>query len=212
MFEREWAVAMMREAALVQARSAEGAGPDAVARVGGSEAVSEFVEASRLSELTPRLLAAFTFLSGGVLLFSGATPAAEGRLALLNRIIPLGVIETSHFLGSLVGAALLLLSQGLARRLDADREPTSSPPSPPASNRRRSPVPGKPAATAAPAPPEEPPGVRPRFQGLRVMPQSGLSVKLECANSGVAVLPIRIAPAARRRCQITGSKSGTQCS
>ena len=73
----------------------------------------------QLSEqLSPRLLAAFTFLGGLVLLFSGATPAAEGRLNELGRIVPLGVIETSHFIGSLVGAALLLLSQGLARRLD----------------------------------------------------------------------------------------------
>jgi phosphatidylglycerol lysyltransferase len=73
----------------------------------------------QLSEqLSPRLLAAFTFLGGLVLLFSGATPAAEGRLTELGRMVPLGVIETSHFIGSLVGAALLLLSQGLARRLD----------------------------------------------------------------------------------------------
>jgi phosphatidylglycerol lysyltransferase len=69
--------------------------------------------------LTPRLLAFFTFLAGVVLLFSGATPAAADRLALLDRVVPLGVIEASHFAGSLVGAALLLLSQGLARRLDA---------------------------------------------------------------------------------------------
>ena len=61
----------------------------------------------------------FTFLGGVVLLFSGATPAAAGRLALLERVLPLGVIEASHFLGSVAGAALLLLSQGLARRLDA---------------------------------------------------------------------------------------------
>ena len=53
-----------------------------------------------------------------MLLFSGATPAAAGRLALLNRFLPLGVIESSHIIGSLAGAALLLLSQGLARRLD----------------------------------------------------------------------------------------------
>lgn len=70
-------------------------------------------------QLTPRVLAAFTFLSGVVLLFSGATPAAAGRLARLHRVLPFGVIETSHFIGSLVGVALLLLSQGLARRLDA---------------------------------------------------------------------------------------------
>ncbi len=37
----------------------------------------------RLSEqLTPRVLAIFTFLGGVVLLFSGATPAAEGRLRM----------------------------------------------------------------------------------------------------------------------------------
>ena len=37
----------------------------------------------------------------------------------------------------------------------------------------------QPLATAAPDPPDEPPAVRSRFHGLRVMPQSGLSVKLE---------------------------------
>ena len=70
-------------------------------------------------ELTPRALAALTFIAGVVLLFSGATPAAAGRLQLLERIVPLGVIEASHFLASIAGAALLILSQGLARRLDA---------------------------------------------------------------------------------------------
>src|SRR5690242_19166677 len=34
----------------------------------------------------------------------------------------------------------------------------------------------RPAATAAPAPPDEPPGVRPMFQGLQVTPCSGESV------------------------------------
>lgn len=70
-------------------------------------------------QITPRVLAGFTFLAGVVLLASGATPAAAGRLSLLNRVLPLGVIELSHFAGSVVGAGLLLLSQGLARRLDA---------------------------------------------------------------------------------------------
>jgi phosphatidylglycerol lysyltransferase len=69
--------------------------------------------------VVPCVLSVITFLSGTILLFSGATPAAAGRLTLLNRILPLGIIETSHFLGSLVGLALLLLAQGLARRLDA---------------------------------------------------------------------------------------------
>ena len=38
---------------------------------------------------------------------------------MLDRFVPLGVIETSHIIGSVIGAVLLLLSQGLARRLDA---------------------------------------------------------------------------------------------
>ena len=48
----------------------------------------------RLAEqVTPRLLAALTFAAGMVLLFSGATPAAEHRLALLHHLVPLGIIE-----------------------------------------------------------------------------------------------------------------------
>ncbi len=70
-------------------------------------------------QVTPRVLAAFAFLAGVVLLVSGATPATSGRLAFLNRVLPLELIEVSHFIGSVLGAVLLLLSQGLARRLDA---------------------------------------------------------------------------------------------
>ena len=70
-------------------------------------------------EWTPRALAVLTFLSGLVLLLSGATPAAAGRLDVLERWLPLGLIETSHFVGSIAGTVLLILSQGLARRLDA---------------------------------------------------------------------------------------------
>ena len=69
--------------------------------------------------VTPRVLAVVSFLSGCVLLWSGATPAAPGRLDLVSRILPLGVVEVSHFTGSIAGAGLLVLSQGLARRLDA---------------------------------------------------------------------------------------------
>jgi phosphatidylglycerol lysyltransferase len=74
----------------------------------------------RLTErLAPRALAIFTFLGGVVLLFSGATPVAPDRLAFLHRVLPLAIIETSHVVGSAAGAALLLLSHGLSRRLDA---------------------------------------------------------------------------------------------
>src|SRR5918998_6068190 len=57
----------------------------------------------------------------------------------------------------------------------------------------------RPAATAAAAPPLEPPGVFWRFHGLRVAPKTRLSVSGLQPNSGVLVLPSRIAPAARMR-------------
>ncbi|HKQ60959.1 MAG TPA: bifunctional lysylphosphatidylglycerol flippase/synthetase MprF [Candidatus Polarisedimenticolaceae bacterium] len=71
------------------------------------------------SLLAPRVLAAFTFLAGAVLLFSGATPAAPGRIEWLRGLLPLPVLEISHFVGSIVGAGLLLVSHGVWRRLDA---------------------------------------------------------------------------------------------
>ena len=37
--------------------------------------------------------------------------SAEHRLAMLQRVVPLGIIETSHVVGSVIGALLLLLSQ-----------------------------------------------------------------------------------------------------
>jgi phosphatidylglycerol lysyltransferase len=59
------------------------------------------------------------FMAGAVLLFSGATPAHGTRLVLLNYLIPLPLLELSHFIGSLAGMALLLLARGLQRRFDA---------------------------------------------------------------------------------------------
>ena len=71
------------------------------------------------SALIPQLLAATTLVGGAILLFSGATPALSGRLLWLKDILPLPLIELSHFLGSLAGVCLLLLARGLQRRLDA---------------------------------------------------------------------------------------------
>jgi len=66
-----------------------------------------------------------------------------------------------------------------------------------------------PAATAAPAPPLLPPGVLSRFQGLRVIPQSGESVAPFHPNSGKVVLPTRMAPAAFNRSTSGASSPGT---
>jgi len=67
--------------------------------------------------LAPRILSLFTFMAGLLLLVSGATPAAHGRLHWLSSLFPLGLFEASHFVGSIVGVALLLLAQAIARRI-----------------------------------------------------------------------------------------------
>jgi phosphatidylglycerol lysyltransferase len=54
-----------------------------------------------------------------VLLFSGATAVLPGRLELLSDLLPLPVLEVSHFLSSVIGMSLLILARGLQRRLDA---------------------------------------------------------------------------------------------
>lgn len=71
-----------------------------------------------ISALTPRILAACTFLTGTVLLVSGATPSVPNRLEWLDALIPLPVVETSHFLASVTGMSLLFLARGIQRRLD----------------------------------------------------------------------------------------------
>ena len=75
--------------------------------------------ASWIPTLVPQVLALNSFIGGGILLFSGVLPSATPRLAWLKDLIPLPVIEASHFLGSLTGMLLLLLARGLQRRLDA---------------------------------------------------------------------------------------------
>lgn len=69
--------------------------------------------------IVPQVLAFTTFTAGVILLFSGATPAASNRLIWLKDLLPLPVIELSHFLGSIVGTSLLILAWGMQRRLDA---------------------------------------------------------------------------------------------
>jgi phosphatidylglycerol lysyltransferase len=73
----------------------------------------------RAPDVVPQVLALTTFVGGAILLASGATPAVHTRLSWLAGLIPLQLIEISHFLGSLVGVGLLFLAIGLQRRLDA---------------------------------------------------------------------------------------------
>src|SRR5262245_66652365 len=57
-----------------------------------------------------------------------------------------------------------------------------------------------PAATATPAPLEDPPGVRSGSHGLRETPSAGLSVNGTVPNSEAAVWPSSTNPASPKRC------------
>ena len=79
--------------------------------------VSQWVRV--LQPLLPTAIGTSTFLGGVILLFSGATPAAHGRVRMLTTVLPLGLVEFSHFIASIVGVGLLILGWALRRRLDA---------------------------------------------------------------------------------------------
>ncbi len=70
-----------------------------------------------IAPVVPQVAGALTFLSGALLLFSGATPAVEERLAFLDRFLPLAVLEVSHLAGSIIGLGLLVLARALFRRV-----------------------------------------------------------------------------------------------
>jgi phosphatidylglycerol lysyltransferase len=69
--------------------------------------------------LVPQVLSGAVFVTGVILLLSGATPPLASRLAWLSELLPVGVIELSHFVGSLAGVGLLVLAWALWHRLDA---------------------------------------------------------------------------------------------
>lgn len=73
----------------------------------------------RVTWLVPATLSMVTFLVGIMLVISGATPAYHRRLDLLERVLPLWVLEGSQLLASVMGVLLLFVARGLLRRLDA---------------------------------------------------------------------------------------------
>ncbi len=85
------------------------------------ETVKKMVQifSSWMSAAVPPVFAFSAFVGGAILLFSGVTPSVYWRIAWLNDFLPLPVMELSHFLGSLVGAMLILLAGGLQRRIDS---------------------------------------------------------------------------------------------
>ena len=95
--------------------------------LGGYEAAARREKLARLGrvfgswvpQVAPRVIALLTFVAGTMLLLSGATPTLMHRVAILRTVVPLSVVEASHFLGSLAGLLLLVLARSLQRRLDA---------------------------------------------------------------------------------------------
>ncbi|MFZ0033556.1 MAG: bifunctional lysylphosphatidylglycerol flippase/synthetase MprF [Sedimentisphaerales bacterium] len=67
--------------------------------------------------IVPQVFASTTFIAGAILLFSGALPTIYGRMVMLIKFLPLPAIEVSHFLGSLIGAMLLILARSLQKRI-----------------------------------------------------------------------------------------------
>jgi phosphatidylglycerol lysyltransferase len=67
----------------------------------------------------PRIITGAVFVAGLLLLISGALPAVDGRMQIVRRTLPLPMVELSHFLGSIIGALLLILARALQQRIDA---------------------------------------------------------------------------------------------
>ncbi|NQD35708.1 bifunctional lysylphosphatidylglycerol flippase/synthetase MprF [Permianibacter sp. IMCC34836] len=65
--------------------------------------------------LMASILALAVFLGGAILLFSGATPTGAKRLLTLTELLPLWLLEATHFLAALAAVSLLLLARSLLR-------------------------------------------------------------------------------------------------
>ena len=72
-----------------------------------------------ISGLAPLLLTALTLVTGVMLIVSGVTPATNEASELLALYVPLPLVEASHFIGSIIGLALLFVARGMLLRLDA---------------------------------------------------------------------------------------------
>ncbi len=67
-------------------------------------------------ELTPQVFAIVALLAGALMLVTAVTPEFDDRLRRLTGVVSPILIDLSHFVGSIAGFLLLLLSAGLWRR------------------------------------------------------------------------------------------------
>ena len=71
------------------------------------------------SIISPPIITGAVFMIGLIMLVSGTLPPSSGKLQLIRNWLPLPLVEVSHFLGSVIGALLIVLSRALQRRIDA---------------------------------------------------------------------------------------------
>ena len=98
----------------------------AVSALGGMEIYGRRTDIARVSGaiqktisiMIPPVFALAALAAGGILLFSGTIPRLADRVSWLIDLLPLSVLELSHFLGSMVGMGLIILASGLRRRLN----------------------------------------------------------------------------------------------
>lgn len=77
------------------------------------------IAAGAASRATPTVFSILLFLAGGMLLVSGVLPAVPDHIVWLRKVLPLGLIEISHLLNTLLGVFLLFLARAVRLRLDA---------------------------------------------------------------------------------------------
>ncbi len=78
---------------------------------------AQAIASAYVAPVIPQVAATLTFVAGGVLLLSGATPSIDARIAVLRSLLPLAIVEASHLMGSLVGIGLVVLASALRRRV-----------------------------------------------------------------------------------------------
>lgn len=78
-----------------------------------------FNQTARLArKLAPSLIATFAMVLGAMLIFSSVVPTPGGDLDFLSGYLPLPIVESAHFISSLLGLLLIVAARGLAQRLD----------------------------------------------------------------------------------------------
>jgi phosphatidylglycerol lysyltransferase len=68
--------------------------------------------------LVPLVLSTFSVMLGAMLVISGVTPISDQGLDWLQFAVPLPVVETGHFIASVLGLLMIVSARGLAHRLD----------------------------------------------------------------------------------------------